>query len=91
MQVLALGDHAVHDLLEQVLDPRRPQHVAAVGARRDHRAPQARLPGGAHVPNRPRVGLHALLVDNAQHELILAVAQPVGRLAVGRVARAPSE
>ncbi len=83
-QMLALGVMAVDDLLEQLRDPSRFQHVAAVGARGDDGAPQPRVAGCLHVPDRSLVGLHALLMDHLQHDLVLAVAQPVDRLLVRR-------
>ena len=79
LQVVALGDDAVDALLEQILDPRRDQHLAAVAARRDDRAAQTGLPRRAHVAHRALVGLDALLADHAQHDLVLAVARARGR------------
>ena len=58
---------------------------AAVGARGDHGPAQPGVAGRLHVAHRALVGLDALLVDQLEHELVLAVAEPVDRLGVGRV------
>ena len=65
--------------------PARDQHVAAVRAGRHHGAAQPRVPGRPDVADRARVGLHALVADQLQHELVLAVAQAVDGLGVGRI------
>jgi len=45
---IVLGDNTVDALLEQILDPRRDQHLAAVAARRDDRAaPRSRTRGAS--------------------------------------------
>ena len=79
-QVVTLGDQTVDALLEQVLDPGRDQHLAAVAARRDDRAAQAGLLRRAQVSHRSLVGLDAVFPDHAEDELVLAVAQPGHRL-----------
>src|SRR5258708_33219865 len=53
-QVIALGDDAVDDLLEQLFDPGGREDVAAVGAGRDHSAAQPRRSSCVHVADRAR-------------------------------------
>ena len=79
-QVLALSDDPVDDLLEEILDARSRKHVAAVGARGDDGAAQSRLSDGCHVANRALVRLDAVLVDQPEHDLVLAIAKSVDRV-----------
>ena len=62
-------------------DPGGLEHLA--GSSRSTRRPRVRRPASraaSHVADRPRVGLDALVVDDLQHELVLAVAQAVDGL-----------
>ena len=88
--LLASATCAVDARLEQVLDAGGDQHVAAVGARGDDRAAQARVAGGLDVADRALVGLDARARwISLQHELVLAVAEPADRLGVGRIVGRP--
>ena len=87
-EALPLGDVAVDDLLEQVLDPGGLQDGAAVGARRDDRPSQPGVDRGPHVAHRAVVRFDALLVDQPQHDLVLAVSEPGDRLGLAADHRA---
>ena len=87
LQMLAVGDDAVDDLLEQVQDSGVLEHVAAIRARGNDRPAQLSVAGGLGVFDRALIRLHALLADDRQHELVLAVAETVDRLPAGVVAR----
>ena len=80
-------DHAVDPGLEQVVDARRDQDVAAVGAGRHDGAAQARVPDGLDVADRALVRLDSLGADHLQQELVLAVAQAVDGRGVGGIIR----
>ena len=86
LQVFALGEHTVDALLEQILDPRGYEYLATVTARRDHRPVKARVPHRANVAHGALIGLHALFADHAQHNPVLAVAQPRDGLRGHRIA-----
>ena len=75
------GDDPVDAHLEQVGDSGGLEHVAAVRARGDDRAAQARLARGAHVAHRARRRRSTpCAADQREHELVLAVAEPVDRV-----------
>ena len=85
---LALGEVPIDHLLEQVGDPGRLEHRLAVGARGDDSAAHARLDRRLGVGDRALVGLDALLCDQLQHQLVLAVPEPGDRLRRRRIVRA---
>jgi hypothetical protein len=87
--VLALGHDPVDADLEEVVDPGGDEHVAAVGARRDHGSTQPLVPRGLHEPNRPLVGLYPLLADGLEHQVVLARSQRVHGLRLGWVGGRP--
>ena len=66
-------------------DPGRLEDVAAVGARGDDRPAQAGVAGGLDVADRARVGVDAVALDQREDEVVLAVAEAVDGLGVGRV------
>ena len=80
--MLALCHHAVDTRLEEAVDSGGGEHVLAVGARRHHGQTQARVPRGLEVSHRAGVGLHPVLVDQPQHQLVLSIAQPAHRFGV---------
>ena len=86
-EVLALGDDAVDPHLEQILDAGRDR--ARPGSSRSRTPPPGAAPcSRALRRTRPSlVRLDALVVDQLQHEIVLAQAEPVDRLVVGRVVR----
>jgi hypothetical protein len=85
--VLLRGDDAVDANLEQVVDPGCRENVVGVRARCDDCAAEPRVSYGADVANRSFVHLHALTLDHREHELVLAVAEPVNGYGVGRIVR----
>jgi hypothetical protein len=87
LQPLARGHDAIDDLLEQLDDPGRPQDVAAVRARGHDGAAQARVAGGLDVAHRAVVPLDPVVLDEGEHQLVLAVAEAVDGARVGRVLR----
>ena len=86
-QPLAPGHVPVHARLQQVCDPRGLEDLPAVRARRDHSAAQAGVAGGVQVADRARVGVHPVLGDQLQDELVLARAEALHGLGPGRIAR----
>ena len=82
LQVLALRHDAVDAHVEERLDPGGGQDVAAVGARRDYGEPQRGVARGLEVAHGALVGLHSLLPDQLEDELVLAVPEPGDRLRV---------
>src|SRR5215207_793141 len=84
-QPLPLGDRAVHDLLEEVVDAGGHEHVPAVRARGDHRAAQPAVTHRLGEAHGPLVGLYALPADQLQHQVVLPRAEPVHRLGLRRV------
>ena len=88
LQVLLLGHHTVDDLLEQVDDPRGLQDLGCVRARRDDGTAQTGVDSGAYVADRPLVRLDPLLVDHLEHQIVLAISDPVDRLVARRIGRA---
>ena len=80
LQPLAIDHVPVDDLLEQVEDARRHEHVPAIGARRHDRPAQAGVTGGMDVANRALVGLDALIVNQTQDEVVLAIPQAIDRV-----------
>src|SRR6266540_1320388 len=87
VQMLALEHNAVNALVEELGDPGTLQHVAAVRARGDNRAAQARGASRAHVAHRALVRLYALAANHLQNDLILEVSETADRLRAGRIAR----
>jgi len=87
--VLALGDDAVDDLLEQVLDAGGGENVAAVRARGDDGAAQPRGSGRFHVANRALVGLHPVLANQLEHDLVLEIAKSTDRIRARLLIGAP--
>ena len=87
--MLTSGELPIDDLFEQVLDPRRGQHTAAVGARGHDGAAQTRRLDGPDVADRARIRLHAVLTDHLLHDPVLAVTKPDDRLRAQRVAWTP--
>src|SRR6266516_5515751 len=85
MQLIALGDDAVDDRVEQLLYAGGREHVPAVGARRDDRAMKPRGADGFHVADRALVRLHALLANQSEHDLVLEIAESVDRLGAWRI------
>src|SRR5690242_13145657 len=85
VEVLTFRDMAVDDLLEQLKDPGRFEHVAAVGARGHHDSSQPSGARGLDIADRSLVGCDAVDLDHPQHELVLAVAEPVDRFGGRRV------
>ena len=81
---------AVDPHLEQIGDAGRLQHLAAVGAGGDDRAPQAGVTRRLHEPHRALVGLDASRVDHRQDELVLAVTEAGDRVGVGGSSGDPS-
>ncbi len=74
-EVALLGHDPVDVPVNLIDESRRLQHVAAVGARGHHHPGQARVPTSLQIVDRPRVGLHAPLPDQAEDEVVLAQAQ----------------
>lgn len=79
------GDDTVDAYVEEGLRSHRAKDVPAVGAGGDDRCPQPVLPDGLDVAQRPVVGLDPVRADHVEEQLVLAVAQAVDGLAVGRV------
>ena len=84
--MLLLGDDPVDPSLEEIRDAGRLQHLTAIGAGGDDRAPQAGVAHGVHEPHRPFVGLHAAAVDHGLDELVLVVTEACDRDRIRRVA-----
>ena len=74
---------------EELGDAGRNQDVTSVGAGGDDGAPQPGAECGPEVADRALVGLHAVLADQLEEQLVLAVAQPVDGFPVRRIAGAP--
>src|SRR5213078_1347229 len=72
-QMLALGDDAVDAELEEVGDPGRLEHLAAVGARGDDGAAEARLARCLHEADRDLEAPDAVPRDQVEDELVLPV------------------
>src|SRR5437588_6458344 len=73
MELIALGDEAVDDRVEQLLYAGGREHVPAVRARRDDRAMEPSGADGFHVADRALVRLHALLANQLEHDLVLEI------------------
>ncbi len=85
--MLLVGGVAVDARFEQVLDARGDEDVLAVGAGGDHGAAKTRITRSLGEAHRPLVGLDTVLLDQLEHQLVLAVADAADRLGVTRVAR----
>ena len=86
--VFALDGQPVYVRLEQVPDPGRGEHVAAVGAGRHDGTAQAGVTDGPYVLHRARVCSHPVLADPPQQDFVFAVGQAPDGLRARRVVRA---
>ena len=84
------GDDAVDADLEQIRDPGRLQHLAAVGACRDDGASQPASRAARTNRTDPAYASHAAAADQREHELVLPIAEPADGLGVGGSSRVPS-
>ena len=80
---VALGHDAVDHVLEELIDPGRDKHVAAVRARRDDGPAQPLFARRLGEPDRALVRLDALLADQLENPVVLARAQRVDGLRCG--------
>src|SRR5206468_7756921 len=67
LQVLAVGDHAVDDRLEQVGDAGRPEDLLRVRAGRDDGPAQASVPSCLDIANGSLVDLDAVAAEQLEH------------------------
>jgi hypothetical protein len=87
--VLAPGDAAVDQRIEEGTDPRCFEDGSGVRARGHDRRAQPGAACRTDEQDRARIGIHAALAHHPPHDRVLAIAEPVHGLDPGGIRRRP--